>query len=760
MGTLDATTTAAEGPRAHLRVRGALRRADFGDALVFLYLLTFARQYFWVVEHNAAAWILSVALSALAWYAYAATKPSESGRAGRQFWLVVGLPLLFIYALRAAFPDTSFDVLNYRLLHGERSLAGMLYAPGDFFPTPAPYNPAPDTLTALARHLLGYRLGTIVNLFAALWAARIADRILRPFVEGVWTRAACVLLVLMAEHALFEINNYMTDLLAVPLLLEATYLILLMDDEGVAARRTLPARIAFLLGAAVAFKLTNAVVALPLALACAYRALWGRRRLAPKEWPKAVGLALAAFVAPLLPFSIYLYKLTGSPVFPVFNGLFKSPFWPENSGWDTRWGPTGVWEKLAWPVVAFFEPSRHSELAVYSGRLSLGFVAAICGLIIARGDRRLRMLCVLMLSGSLLWSIAGMGYSRYGLFLELLSGVVLVALVLVLLRGVARPSLSWRTVAAALLSAALFAQAALAASYVSTHEWSMRPTFFKNPRAYFAEGREFLRDRSLDGFLSTGQAAVFDGAEVWIESGMKTSGIEVLLNDRAPVVGARHEEYFATRAGRELYVKTIRAAGAKRMLSLSFPEEADAARSLLESRGLQVVRARAVPVPFFSRLSPTTLMLFEVSPRAASLDASGDFWAGAPFPARDYRAEISTAAPPSKLKAGEKASLQFRIRNLGGSVWPARARDDGRFQVNLANRWLDAASLKMLDDMDGRTAMLRDLAPGEESAMALVVNAPETPGEYVLEIDLVHEGVAWFHEKGSQTLKLRVSVEP
>src|SRR5688500_5271612 len=259
MGTLDATTRTAPGSRAHLRVPAVVRRADLGDALLFLYLLSFARQYLWVVEHNAAAWAASVALAALAWYAYAATKPYASEGAGKQFWLVVGLPLLFVYALRAAFPDTSFDVLNYRLLHGERSLAGVLYAPGDFFPTPAPYNPAPDTLTALARLLLGYRLGTLVNLLAVLWAARIADRMLRPFVAGAWRRAACVLLVVMAEHALFEVNNYMTDLLAVPLLLEATYLILLMDEGGAAgpagdARRSLPARVAFLLGAAVAFK--------------------------------------------------------------------------------------------------------------------------------------------------------------------------------------------------------------------------------------------------------------------------------------------------------------------------------------------------------------------------------------------------------------------------------------------------------------------------------------------------------------------------
>src|SRR5947209_9849752 len=219
--------------RAHAprRVLAALReRAEFGDALIFLYALVFVRQYLWVVADNALAWTLAAPLAAVAWYFYVKTKPFAPKRTGREFWLVVVLPLLFVYMWRAPFPDVSFDVLNYRLLHAERSLRGTLFAPGDFFPTPAPYNPAPDTLTGLFRLALGYRLGTIVNLLALVWAARVVDKVLRPFVERAWPRAACVLLVVLAEQLLFEVNNYMVDLLAVPLLLEATWLALRGDE--------------------------------------------------------------------------------------------------------------------------------------------------------------------------------------------------------------------------------------------------------------------------------------------------------------------------------------------------------------------------------------------------------------------------------------------------------------------------------------------------------------------------------------------------
>ena len=62
-----------------------------------------------------------------------------------------------------------------------------------------------------------------------------------------------VLLILFTEHALFEINNYMVDLLALPLLLEATRLALREDDDGVRLGRDLTYG-ELLLGACVALK--------------------------------------------------------------------------------------------------------------------------------------------------------------------------------------------------------------------------------------------------------------------------------------------------------------------------------------------------------------------------------------------------------------------------------------------------------------------------------------------------------------------------
>ncbi len=779
-GATAASPTSSRRAGASRRVLARLReRAEIGDVLVLIYLLVFARQYLWWHDSNEFAWALAAVPAAAVWFLYIVTKPFPAGRAGREFWLLVLPPLLFFYLLRLPFPDLSYDVLNYRLLHAERSLRGTLFAPGDFFPTPAPYNPAPDTVTGLFRLALGYRLGTVVNLLALVWAAQVVERLLRPFVARAWPRAACVAVVVLAEHLLFEVNNYMVDLLALPLLLEATRLGLGADEaETFRGRRRVFVHAALLLGLAGALKLTNAAAILPVVLLCAYKALAGPGRLKLKELPTTIALCFVAFAAPLVPFAAYLWRLTGNPLFPLANGLFKSPYWPTGGGWDDRWGPHSLWETLAWPVLAFFEPARHSELNVYSGRITLGFVAALCGLALARRDSRVRTLCLVLLAGCLAWGAGGMGYSRYGLYLELLSGVLVVAVATSLLKAVQsdsapaasdEPRVPWgfrrgfslRVEASAFLILALCTQAAFACVYAARYEWSMRPTALSNWGAYRYEARYIFRDRRLRDFMSDETRALIDGVGVWVESGNKSNAFEALLRPDASIINVNHHEYFTTRTAREWFVDAVELAPAP-LYTLCWPEDLAQARELIESRKLTVGRVTPVEVPFFSQRGRVGMMLVEVVRPA---DAKGRaafeaFWRSAPFPDYDYRAEITAADAPARIRAGERAALRVRVRNAGGFAWPARGDVNGMYQVNLGDRWLDPADGRVVNDLDGRAALAEDLPPGGEVEMTLPVKAPAAPGVYVLEIDMIHEAVTFFREKGSTPLRLNVKVEP
>jgi hypothetical protein len=587
------------------RSRGAfLDRLEAGDALLFLYLATIFRQYLcWAPFSNVVAWLLAVVFAGFSLWLYVLTRTEARQRMSLAFGIVVVLPLTFCFLLRVPFPDVSFDVLNYRLFHGIRGLRGFLYRSGDFFPTPAPYNTAPDMAMGITRIAFGYRMGTLINLFSLLWAARIIDRLLRDCLSNDWLRAACVLLIFAVEHLFFEINTYMIDLLAIPLLLEATRLSLTGNVSENRSRHM--ARIAFLLGLSVALKLIYVVTALPIALLCAWRFFLQPFQAA--DLARTILFSLGAFLLPVLPFTIYLYAEMGSPVFPILNGVFKSPFWPPNSGWDNRWGPFGFWEILIWPVKIFFRPDRLSELLVYSGRLSLGFVAPFIAWLVAWRDVQLRRLSFLTLAGLLLWSV-GTGYIRYALFLELLAGVVLVMLAVQTMKD------RRLVVIAVLVFCSLGGQAGLACRYTAKTEWSGRPTFFKYPDAWRREAQYLFRDRrSLASFSPKADRVRFSEVEVWIESSIKTAGLEILLNRKAPVIGLRSYESFASPESRRRFITAIERAAGKRMFTLCFAEDLPDALGTIEKRGLVAGPQTPIDLPFFSPDYRLALVMIEVT---------------------------------------------------------------------------------------------------------------------------------------------------
>jgi len=127
-----------------------------------------------------------------------------------------------------------------------------------------------------------------------------------------------------------------------------------------------------------------------------------------------------------------------------------------------------------------------------------------------------------------------------------------------------------------------------------------------------------------------------------------------------------------------------------------------------------------------------------------------------PLPPEGFRAELSVWAPPSSLRAKKQAVISVRIKNASTVTWLARERGGSPHQVSLGNHWLEPSGRTLIND-DGRRALLRDLKPGETTDLPLTVNAP-APGRYILELDMVQEGVSWFGLQGSPTLRLPVEV--
>lgn len=130
-----------------------------------------------------------------------------------------------------------------------------------------------------------------------------------------------------------------------------------------------------------------------------------------------------------------------------------------------------------------------------------------------------------------------------------------------------------------------------------------------------------------------------------------------------------------------------------------------------------------------------------------------------PMPASAFKAQITLPEPPTTLQPGQKIELRVKVKNISDVVWPARGRSsDGFFQVNLGNNWFDDQNKRLEKHPYIRSGMPRDLRPGEEVEIPLAVTAPDKPGQYTLQLDMVQEMVTWFGEKGSVVPKFKVKV--
>lgn len=134
----------------------------------------------------------------------------------------------------------------------------------------------------------------------------------------------------------------------------------------------------------------------------------------------------------------------------------------------------------------------------------------------------------------------------------------------------------------------------------------------------------------------------------------------------------------------------------------------------------------------------------------------------AALPNNGFKAEITLIEPPAKLRSGQKETVRVKIKNASDVAWwargaPVNTRPDNKFYLAAGNRWLKADGT-LQTDMDGRYGIPKDLKPGEETEVPLVITAPKEPGDYTLEVDLVQEQVAWFKDKGSPTAKAKITV--
>lgn len=128
------------------------------------------------------------------------------------------------------------------------------------------------------------------------------------------------------------------------------------------------------------------------------------------------------------------------------------------------------------------------------------------------------------------------------------------------------------------------------------------------------------------------------------------------------------------------------------------------------------------------------------------------------LPASAYQLEWSPVPVPATLKPGERVEVPVTVKNTSTTPWPANGRGE-LYVVRLSHRWLKPRGAVVADFADRRAEVPGVVNPGGSVTVSAALVAPTQPGKYVVQFDLVHEGVAWFADRGAAKSFTEVKVK-
>ena len=158
---------------------------------------------------------------------------------------------------------------------------------------------------------------------------------------------------------------------------------------------------------------------------------------------------------------------------------------------------------------------------------------------------------------------------------------------------------------------------------------------------------------------------------------------------------------------------------------------------------------------FFRVLSPAGIVVFQLPSHRRRRTERAPVSIVHPMPDAAYCAAlVVTCVPRRTVTPGAEITLQVEITNLSAVAWSQR--EFGVMAVG--NHWFDGAGGRLLIRDDGRTSLPGTLASGATCRVPLTIKVPQDSGEYECEVDVAHEGVLWFHGKGSRVVRFPVRV--
>jgi hypothetical protein len=350
-------------------------------------------------------------------------------------WLVFGLPAAICAAWTVhAGKDVNWDLLNYHYYLPFQLLAGRIEQ--DFFAAsaqsylnPVGYVPfylmvASGWHSVLVSIVLAAAHSVSIGLLYLIAGRLFAHR--PPSEQKEFSALAAALGAATGVYWMTVGGSFLDPLLVPPML---AGLLLLLSEAPDAGRRAALAGVLF--GAAAALKYSNAVYALaafPIALAMPGLAGGGRVR---SGFAYLLGLAAALGIL-AGPWLVLMLREFGNPVFPLFNGWFRSPYALAFNMVNDRFAVREPAALLAFPFrMAVLGPRIYAENFAPDLRFA-ALVLTLPGVALLAARRSVRAAAALrgpggrvlaFFGGALALWLGSSANARYGMILLLLVGV-------------------------------------------------------------------------------------------------------------------------------------------------------------------------------------------------------------------------------------------------------------------------------------------------------------------------------------------------
>lgn len=135
----------------------------------------------------------------------------------------------------------------------------------------------------------------------------------------------------------------------------------------------------------------------------------------------------------------------------------------------------------------------------------------------------------------------------------------------------------------------------------------------------------------------------------------------------------------------------------------------------------------------------------------------------APYPdsrAISYLAsKLTLVNGPSVIGAGAQVRFALRAENTGYARWLRGSESGGeKGDVHLVAHLLDENETPISWYHAG-AFLPHDVEPGQTVEIEIAMNAPATPGKFIVQFDMVSEHLAWFEDLGSEVIKHGLQVD-